>query len=223
MVEEKVLWFAAVDWGSEKHQACVLDAQGGIAGEREFSHSGAGLAELCDWIVSITGEVSTVAVALEVPHGPVVDTLLDRGFAVYSINPKQLDRLRDRFGVAGAKDDRRDARVCADGLRNDRHLFRRLQVADPRIVELRDWSRLAEELQQERVRRCAQARSVLGQREHGALLGAVGRLKSSHQPGGVTAPPNSPLTIGRKSTAPPCRACCRTVPPRGCQPPGWSR
>ena len=152
MVEEKVLWFAGVDWGSEKHQACVLDAQGGVAGEREFSHSGAGLAELCDWIVSITGEVSTVAVALEVPHGPVVDTLLDRGFAVYSINPKQLDRLRDRFGVAGAKDDRRDARVCADGLRNDRHLFRRLQVADPRIVELRDWSRLAEELQQERVR-----------------------------------------------------------------------
>jgi len=41
--------------------------------------------------------------------------------------------------------------VSADGLRTDRHLFRRLQVADPRIVALRDWSRLAEELQQERV------------------------------------------------------------------------
>jgi transposase len=37
-----------------------------------------------------------------------VDVLLDRGFCVYSINPKQLDRLRDRFSVAGAKDDRRD-------------------------------------------------------------------------------------------------------------------
>ena len=150
MAEETILWFAGVDWGSEKHQACVLDAQGAVAGEREFSHSGAGLAGLCDWIVSIAGDVSTVAVAIAVPHGPVVDVLLDRGFAVYSINPKQLDRLRDRFGVAGAKDDRRDARVCADGLRNDRHLFRRLQIADPRIVGLRDWSRLAEELQQER-------------------------------------------------------------------------
>src|SRR5271156_214988 len=42
--------------------------------------------------------------------------------------------------------------ACADGLRNDRHLFRRLQIADPCIVGLRDWSRLAEELQQERVR-----------------------------------------------------------------------
>ena len=34
------------------------------------------------------GRASEVVVAIEVPHGPVVDTLLDRGFAVYSINPK---------------------------------------------------------------------------------------------------------------------------------------
>ena len=152
MQQEAFMWFAAVDWGSEKHQGCVLDARGGIAGEREFSHNGAGLAELCDWILSITGDANGVGVAVEVPHGPVVDVLLDRGFAVHAINPKQLDRLRDRFSVAGAKDDRRDAYVSADGLRSDRHLFRRLQVADPRIVELREWSRLAEELQKERVR-----------------------------------------------------------------------
>ncbi len=49
----------------------------------------------------------TVGVAIEVPHGPVVDTLVDRGFAVHAVNPKQLDRLRDRFSPAGAKDDRR--------------------------------------------------------------------------------------------------------------------
>ncbi len=78
--------------------------------------------------------------------------MIDRGFALYAINPKQLDRLRDRFSVAGAKDDRRDAYVLADGLRTDRRLFRRLHVADPRLIELRAWSRLAEELQEERVR-----------------------------------------------------------------------
>ena len=69
--------------------------------------------------------------AIEVPHGPVVDTLIDRGFVVYAINPKQLDRLRDRFSVAGAKDDRRDAYVLGDGVRTDRRLFRRVHVADP--------------------------------------------------------------------------------------------
>jgi hypothetical protein len=152
MVEETIAWFAGVDWGSAKHQACLLGAQGGIVGEREFPHSGKGLSELADWILSMTGIASAVAVAVEVPHGPVVDVLLDRGFIVHAINPKQLDRLRDRFSIAGAKDDRRDAYVSADGLRTDRHLFRRLQIADPRLIELRAWSRLAEELQEERVR-----------------------------------------------------------------------
>ena len=54
------------------------------------------------------------------PHGPIVEMLLERGFAVFAINPKQLNRFRDRFTVAGAKDDRRDAHVLGDSLRTDR-------------------------------------------------------------------------------------------------------
>src|SRR5689334_24994002 len=152
MTGETKRWFAGVDWGSERHQVCLLDGAGAVVGERAFTHGGAGLAALCNWLVSLAGDPGSVAVAIEVPHGPVVDVLLDRGFAVHAINPKQLDRLRDRFSVAGAKDDRRDAYVQADGLRTDRRLFRRLQVADPRLIELRAWSRLAEELRAERVR-----------------------------------------------------------------------
>src|SRR3954464_12049481 len=152
MAEETIRWFAGIDWGSAKHQACLLDGAGTVVGERAFGHGGAGLAALCDWLVSMAGDPGSVAVAIEVPHGPVVDALLDRGFAVYAINPKQLERLRDRISVAGAKDDRRDARVAAAGLRTDRHLFRRVLAGDPSVVELREWSRLAEELQHERVR-----------------------------------------------------------------------
>jgi hypothetical protein len=152
MTDETIHWFAGVDWGSAKHQVCLLDRAGKVVGEREFAHGGAGLAALCEWVVSMAGDPGTIAVAIEVPHGPVVDALLDRGFAVYAINPKQLDRLRDRISVAGAKDDRRDARVAAAGLRTDRPLFRRVLAGDPSVVELREWSRLAEELQQERVR-----------------------------------------------------------------------
>jgi transposase len=152
MAEETIRWFAGLDWGSATHQACLLDEAGTVVGERAFAHGGAGLAALCDWLVSLAGDPGSVAVAIEVPHGPVVDALLDRGFAVYAINPKQLDRLRDRISVAGAKDDRRDARVAAAGLRTDPHLFRRVLAGDPSVIELREWSRLAEELQQERVR-----------------------------------------------------------------------
>jgi transposase len=152
MSEESFAWFAGVDWGSEEHHACLVDAQGSILGERVFPHSGTGLAELGDWLLSIADAAGAIAVAIEVPHGPVVDTLIDRGFVVYTINPRQLDRLRDRFSVAGAKDDRRDAYVLADGVRTDRRLFRCLHVADAQLVELRAWSRLAEELREERVR-----------------------------------------------------------------------
>jgi hypothetical protein len=142
---------------------CILDQQGTIVGERHFLHGGAGLAELGDWLLSVAGTVTAVAVGIEVPHGPVrvVDSLIDRCFVVHAINPKQLDRLRDRFSVAGAKDDRRDSYVLADGVGTDRRLFRRLHVADPRLVELRAWSRLAEELTEERVR--------LGNRVHHEL------------------------------------------------------
>jgi Transposase len=101
---------------SEAHQVCLIDAAGKIVGARAFAHGGAGLAELCAWLLSITGaEPAAIAVAIEVPHGP------ERGFPVYAINPKQLDRFRHRFTVAGAKDDRRDAQVQADSLRTDRH------------------------------------------------------------------------------------------------------
>ncbi len=149
-----VRFFAGIDWATETHQVCLIEAEGGkIIGERAFAHGGEGLAELCDWLASTSGaEPPMIAVAIEAPHGPVVEILLERRFQVDAVNPKQLDRFRDRFTVAGAKDDRRDAYVLADALRTDRHCFRRLAVEDPIVIELREWSRMAEDLQQERNR-----------------------------------------------------------------------
>jgi transposase len=155
-------WFAGVDWASEAHRACLLDAEGtGVAG-RDFTHDGAGLTELCDWLLAKTGaSTERIAVAIETPRGPVVEALLERGFAVFSINPKQLDRFRDRFTVAGAKDDSRDAQVLASSLRTDRHAFRRLSVDDPLVIELREWTRIHAELTQERSRLANRVRDQL--------------------------------------------------------------
>jgi transposase len=153
IVTEEIEWFVGIDWASENHQVCLVDARGKCLGECTVSHSGAGVEELCDWLLARTGaKPEAVAVAIEMPHGPVVEALLERGFRVHAINPKQLDRFRDRFTVAGAKDDRRDARVLGDSLRTDRHAFRPVSVDDPVIVELREWSRMAEDLSQERSR-----------------------------------------------------------------------
>jgi transposase len=92
---------------------------------------------------------SQVAVAIEVPRGAIVETLLEQGFEVFAINPKQLDRFRDRHTVAGAKDDRRDALVLADALRTDPQSFRAVRLGAPEILVLRELSRAEEGLLQE--------------------------------------------------------------------------
>lgn len=155
-------WFVGVDWATEEHAVCLIDDGGNVLGERVFAHTGTGIAEMCTWLLETTGaEPSALFVSIEVPHGAVVETLLERGMVVHSINPKQLDRFRDRFTVAGAKDDRRDAHVLADSLRTDAKCFRVLRVDDAKVIELREWSRMVDDLQHERVRLSNRVRQQL--------------------------------------------------------------
>ena len=159
---EDVQWFVGIDWATQSHRVGLLDIEGRHVSERDFAHGGAGLTELRDWLLEKTKAApGQIAVAIETPHGPVVEMLLDHAFRVFAINPKQLDRFRDRFTVAGAKDDSRDARVLGSALRTDRHAFRRLVVDDPVVIELREWSRMADELQQERIRLANRVRQQL--------------------------------------------------------------
>lgn len=159
---DDVQWFVGIDWATQSHRACLLDVEGQQVSERDFAHNGAGLTELRDWLLAKTKAApGQIAVAIETPHGPVVEMLLDHAFVVFAINPKQLDRFRDRFTVAGAKDDSRDARVLGSALRTDRQAFRRLMVDDPVVIELREWARMADELQQERIRLANRVRQQL--------------------------------------------------------------
>jgi transposase len=159
---EEVEWFVGIDWASQSHQVCLVDAHGECVAERAVAHGGLGIEELCDWLIARTGATpEVIGVAIEMTQGPLVEALLERGFCVYGINPKQLDRFRDRFTVAGAKDDRRDAHVLGDSLRTDRHAFRRLSNDEPVTVKLREWSRMADDLQQERARLASRMREQL--------------------------------------------------------------
>jgi transposase len=88
-------------------------------------------------------------VAIEVPRGAMVEGLLERGFHLFALHPKQRDRFRDRHSVAGAKDDRRDAFVLADSVRTDQPSFRRLQLDAPPLLLLRELSRAEETLLEE--------------------------------------------------------------------------
>jgi transposase len=153
MMSDQIRWFVGIDWASEQHHVALLDADGNRVEEWRVTHSGAELGQLCDRLLAKTGaKPSEIAVAIETPRGPVVETLLERGFQLYSINPKQLDRFRDRFTVAGAKDDSRDANVLGASLRTDRAAFRTIRLDDPLIIALREWVRIRDELSNERTR-----------------------------------------------------------------------
>jgi len=131
----------------------MLNSEGSTVDQRWIEHTGDSLHELTEWLRTKASQTpNTVAVAIEVPRGAVVETLVENGFAVFSINPKQLDRFRDRYSPAGAKDDRRDALVLADSLRTDLHCFHRVKLDKPTLIRLRELSRLEDDIAQEQNR-----------------------------------------------------------------------
>lgn len=146
-------WFLGIDWGSTTHAFCVVDAAGRVHGTRTVAHTAAAVHEALQWVQQHTGaSPAQIAVGLETRSGILVDTCLEYGFAVFAVNPKQLDRFRDRFTIGGAKDDRRDAQTAAEALRTDRRAFRRVVPDDPRLIQLRDLCRIVEDLQEQELR-----------------------------------------------------------------------
>lgn len=138
-------FYVGVDWAAEQHQACVMNAQGEVVEQRKVEHSGSGITGFMTWMEALAnGQVERIAVSIEVPRGPLVEAFLEHRWAVFSINPKQLDRFRDRHTVAGAKDDSRDAYVLGDSLRTDQHCFRRVEADHAAVVRIRELSRTEE-------------------------------------------------------------------------------
>jgi len=116
----------------------------------DAAHSGKGLENIVDRLrKACLGPPIQTGIALEVSWGALVETLAEAGFSVFSVNPKQSDRFRDRHTAAGAKDDSRDALVLASALKTDLKSFKSVQMDDPSTIRLRELSRLDEELKNE--------------------------------------------------------------------------
>jgi transposase len=155
-------WYVGIDGGGAAHQVCVLDAAGRVAGERAVAHAGAALAAWAAWLHELAGpSLARVAVGLESRHAGPVALCLEHGAAVFAINPKQLERFRERAGAAGAKDDRRDAYAAASALRTDRGAFHRVRPDDARVIAVRELSRTADELGEDERRLANRLRAQL--------------------------------------------------------------
>ena len=76
MNNDKSLFFAGVDWGSQSHYVCLIDQNGSILKENSFRHSGEGLWNMGNWLIEATDSIpENVAIGIEVTRGPVVESL----------------------------------------------------------------------------------------------------------------------------------------------------
>ena len=80
--------------------------RGAVVVEFDAAHSADGLVGLCRRLA----EASVRRVAIERPDGPVVEALLDAGLEVVVVSSRAVKALRARYGTAGNKCDRGDAR-----------------------------------------------------------------------------------------------------------------
>ena len=139
--------FAGIDWASEEHACCVLDADGRIIDGRRYRHDERGIRALCAHLL----ERGVLLVAVERPDGLLIERLLDAGLHVIAIHPNQVAAMRPRFTNAGGKSDSFDAFVLAELARTDSHRFRILVPDCDATKALRALTRARENLVETRV------------------------------------------------------------------------
>ena len=130
-------YYLGVDWADEFHQVWVSAAEGKKVAEMKVEQSPKGMGEFGRWLHECKGEGIELWAAIEKPQGRIVDFLLDHAVVVYPVNPKALDRARDRFRISQSKSDSFDAYVLAEFLRTDHVHLRALQPDSEQAQELK--------------------------------------------------------------------------------------
>ena len=130
-----------IDWADKEHVYCLMDEAGTTLSTGTIEHTAEGLEHFVNTVRARAQRPGDVLVALETSHGPLVGALLEHGFTVYALNPKAVERNRERFRMSGAKSDLRDAWVLATMLRTDRHLYRAIRPDSELAQELRALTR----------------------------------------------------------------------------------
>jgi transposase len=134
-------YYMGVDWADAEHAVWVEDEGGAKVLDRRVPQTAEGLSEWGCWLDARRAEGIELWAAIERPEGRIVDHLLDHGVTVFPLNPKAVDRARDRFRMSGAKSDPFDARVQATFLRTDHAHLQPLRPSSDAAQELKGLTR----------------------------------------------------------------------------------
>ena len=130
-------YYLGVDWSDEFHQVWASDPEGKKVIEKKVLENVDGLSEFGRWLDECRAQGIELWAAIEKPAGRIVDYLLDHGVVVYPVNPKALDRVRDRFRMSQSKSDSFDAYVLAEFVRTDHGHLRALEPSSEQAQELK--------------------------------------------------------------------------------------
>jgi transposase len=153
-------FFVGLDWAAREHAVCAIDERGAVVVRFTVAHTEVGMTELVERLAKLAppGELR---VAIERPSGIVVDTLVERGFAVVPIHPNAVKASRPRYSAAQGKTDLGDAYLLADVLRTDGHRFRTMAPLSDETKALRGIVRTRDDLVGQRVGLANQLRNLL--------------------------------------------------------------
>jgi transposase len=87
-----------IDWAEDHHDVAVLDAQGRLLASRRIPEGVEGLARLHAVLAEQVEDPAQVLVGVETDRGLLVGALVAAGYQVYAVNPRAVDRFRDRHG-----------------------------------------------------------------------------------------------------------------------------
>ena len=146
------MYYVGIDWADEAHHAYITDDSGEKLDSFPIKHSEKGMNKLQSRVYIFSRKLDNVLFSIETDKGLVTSTIMDWGYTVYPINPKAVDRYRDRYKSSGVKSDEFDACVLANILRTDRSRFQPILSDSELARELKVLTRDRDKLVGDRTR-----------------------------------------------------------------------
>ena len=124
---QQKLIYLGIDWADDHHDIVITDDSANTLDQFRIDHTCEGFALLHSHIANHQTSPDLVLIAIETSRGLLVHELLQKGYVVYAINPKSVNRYKDRHVLSKAKSDALDALSLGHILRTDRHRFQPLK------------------------------------------------------------------------------------------------
>lgn len=153
--------FIGFDWADEDHDVYITNEIAQDLDSFAIEDSLLGLDKFDKRVKKYGVENHNIHIAIETPHGLMVNALVQQGYNVYSINPKSVKNERKTYRASEARDDDFDAFVLAHMLRMRKQNYTPLRSQSELTEEIRVLSEDRHKLVEQKTRLLNQLSAAL--------------------------------------------------------------